>query len=118
MASKYENGNILFEELKIGQEYLNLSTGRLSIVKALTSNTVEMFNKKSLKSKYKDNELGEKDKLAGIDSTCWYEITLFNRLYRRVDNLEQFKWEKIKEFMYKKIKSGMNWNADFFKDYL
>ena len=116
--SKHENGDVVFSELAIGKEYLNLNTGRLSKVLELTANSVNMFNAKSNKSKHKDDDFGEKGKLAGIDSTCWYDITLFNRVFRSVEDLDAFKAEKRAEFDRKMEKSGGKWRAQFERDYL
>jgi hypothetical protein len=88
---KWINGEVKFEDLAVGQEYLNWGTKQISEVTALTSNSVELFNKTDRKNCYKS---GQKDingevqtigKRKGIDSKNWYQMDAFNRTFKVIE---------------------------------
>jgi len=89
---KWIQGDVKFEDLAIGQEYLCWATKQVSTVTALSSNSVEMFNKTDRKNCYKS---GQKDitgeiqltgKRKGIDAKNWYEMDSFNRTFKVIEN--------------------------------
>ena len=79
-----------FEDIKIGNEYLNWKTKTLSLVTNLTSNTIEMFNKTDQANRYKagskdvNGEIQLVGRLRGIDCKNWYTLDSFNRQFKSV----------------------------------
>jgi hypothetical protein len=84
-------GDVKFEDLVIGQEYLHFKTKQVSTVTDLTANSVELFNRTDRKKCYKsgqkdsDGEIQLTGKRKGIDNKCWYEMDMFNRTFKTIE---------------------------------
>jgi hypothetical protein len=68
----------MFESAKIGDKFIKISTGNISVVLNKTANSIELFNTKDLKSK---DQWGN---YSGIDSSNWYERSWFERKFKLV----------------------------------
>jgi hypothetical protein len=76
MKKNWINSNFIFDEILVGQEYLNHDSDTISDVVGKTSNSIEMFNRCNKKNRDKEG------KLKGIDSKNWYTLDDFNRKYK------------------------------------
>lgn len=90
-SNKYQ-GDVKFEDLAIGQQYIHLNTNQLSDVINLTTNSVEMFNRTDRNNCFKsgqkdaDGEVQLTKKRKGIDATNWYEGgDMFNRTFKKIE---------------------------------
>lgn len=68
-----------FEDLFIGLNIINIRTNQISTITNLTSNSIEVFNTANKKLIDKEN------KLKGISSTNWYDLSWFNRRFKKVN---------------------------------
>jgi hypothetical protein len=66
----------MFENAKIGDKFIKISTGNISTVLNKNSTSIELFNTKNLKSK---DQFGN---YSGIDSSNWYERSWFERKFK------------------------------------
>lgn len=109
MKQKKENwiqSDIRMEEIRVGGYFINHSTGQLSTVTDLTSNSIEMFNTANKKSFYKtgqtdaDGEAQSSGRLKGFDSKNWYTLENFNREYKRFEgDVIEYKFEVLKKWL-------------------
>lgn len=84
--------DIKFEEIKIGQEYLNWDTKQISTITDLTSNSIEAFNRTDRNNVYlsgqkdADGVIQKTGRRRGIDGKNWYTLQDFNRKFKRLDD--------------------------------
>lgn len=83
-AEKFQS-DFTLEELSIGMLILNGHTNQAtSKIIAISASSVEVWNerdRKAIRKKADDNgEIGYK----GIDSVCWYDLSQFNRTFKRL----------------------------------
>lgn len=82
--------DFVIEELNIGNEVIDGFTNQISTITGKTANSIEVFitaDKTSIKKKgkkleevYDAMELGD---VAGINYKNWFELTQFNRRFKR-----------------------------------
>ena len=73
---KKEESNFKIEDLFVGKILINRKTEEEAIITKLSPNSIQVYNKASIKFKDKDG------KLKGINSTNWYELSWFNRTFK------------------------------------
>jgi len=71
----------MFENAKVGDKFIKVSTGNISTVLNKTLTSIELFNTKDLKSK---DQWGN---YSGIDSSQWYEKSWFERKFRIINGV-------------------------------
>ena len=99
----WHQGNVRFEDISVGTYFLNVNSNRLSLVTALTSNSVEMYNKADVahsmkmfkKNKGKSsNDWDEEDdgkfRVQGKSTRNWYAMDQFNRTFKQVDYWQHY----------------------------
>jgi hypothetical protein len=81
---KFQSDFVL-EELSIDMQMLNGITKQNSIITGLSSSSVEVFNEADKKSvRKKMDEEGNYVGLKGISSKNWYDMSQFNRTFKRL----------------------------------
>jgi hypothetical protein len=66
----------MFEQAKIGDQFINLLTNQISLVTNKTENSIELFNTKDGKKK---DQFGNH---TGVDCLQWYERSWFERKFK------------------------------------
>lgn len=82
-------GEVKFEELAVGQKWLNIASNQLDEITRLTSNSIEIFVTADEKKFFKtgqlnsDGEVETKKRLKGVSHLNWYELSQFNRAFKK-----------------------------------